>query len=82
LSHFPMLLKVCPADERPLYMGIYTTMMNAGAFIMPMIGVVLADFFGIVPVLVGGGILSLIGSASFVLNPLRTPDSMAVRNGG
>jgi hypothetical protein len=82
LSHFPMLLKVCPADERPLYMGVYTTLMNAGAFIMPMVGVIFADIFGIGPVLIGGGILCLIGSASFVFNPLRTADSMAARNGG
>ncbi len=79
LSHFPMLLKVCPADNHPLYMGIYTTLMNLGAFIMPMIGVILADQFGLMPVLIAGGVLCFIGSVSFVFFPLRTADSLAVR---
>jgi MFS family permease len=79
LGHFPMLLKICPAEERPLYMSVYTTIMNLGAFVMPLIGVVLADQFGLMPVLMAGGILCLIGSASFVVWPLRTVDSLSVR---
>lgn len=79
LSHFPMLLKICPAHERPLYMSVYTTLMNAGAFVMPLVGVMLAGAFGIVPVLITGGILCLAGSASFIVAPLRTPDSLEVR---
>ena len=81
LSHLFMLLKVCPDRERSLFMGVYITIMNMGAAIMPLVGVVAADRFGIVPVLVVGGILSVIGSASFLFNPLRTEDSLIVRRG-
>lgn len=80
LGHFPMLLKVCPEEDRPFYMGVYTTLMNLGAFVMPMIGVVLADIYGLQPVLIVGGVLTLIGSASFVLWPLQTADSLSIRH--
>jgi len=79
LSHFFMLLKVCPDRERPLFMGVYTTIMNMGASVMPLVGVAAADRFGIVPVLVVGGILSVIGSSSFLWNPLHSGDSLVAR---
>ncbi|MBX3000010.1 MAG: MFS transporter [Caldilineaceae bacterium] len=79
LTHFPMLLKICPEGERPFYMGVFTTLMNLGAFIMPMIGVVLADIYGLQPVLIAGGVITLIGSASFVFWPLQTADSLSIR---
>jgi MFS family permease len=79
LGHYPMLLKICPADQRPLYIGVYTTIMNIGAFVMPLIGVWLANRVGIAPVLVAGGLLCLLGSSTFVWRPLRTPDSLATR---
>ena len=81
LSHFFMLLKICPDRERPLFMGVYTTIMNMGAAVMPLVGVAAADSFGIVPVLVVGGILTIVGSASFLFNPLHTEDSLIVRRG-
>jgi len=79
LGHFPMLLKICPAEERPLYIGLYTTIMNIGAFIMPLIGVAVAERVGIVPVLAAGGILCLLGSSLFRFWPLQTPDSLPAR---
>ncbi len=79
LSHIFMLLKVCPDRERPLFMGVYTTIMNMGASVMPLVGVAAADHFGIVPVLVVGGVLTTIGSASFLWNPLQTEDSQIAR---
>lgn len=79
LSHFFMLLKICPDRERPLFMGVYTTIMNLGAAVMPLVGVAAADRFGIVPVLVVGGGLAIIGSSSFLWNPLKTEDSQRVR---
>jgi MFS family permease len=80
LGHFPMLLKVCPAEARPLYLGIYTTIMNIGAFVMPLIGVWLSDRVGFAPVLIAGGVMCLIGSSLFRWWPLKTPDSLAVRS--
>jgi MFS family permease len=79
LGHYPMMLKICPADQRPLYIGIYTTIMNVGAFVMPLIGVWLADRIGIAPVLIAGGLLCILGSSSFWWRPLQTPDSLAMR---
>jgi MFS family permease len=79
LSHFNMLLKVCPADQRPIFLGLWTSLMNMGAFIMPLIGVALANTFGFAPVLVAGGIICLVGSSSFRWHQLQTPDSLATR---
>lgn len=80
LSHFPMLLKVCPAEGRPLFLGIYTTIMNIGAFVAPLVGVWLSDRVGYMPVLVAGGALCLLGSSLFRWWPLKTPDSVATRS--
>jgi MFS family permease len=79
LGHFPMLLKVCPAGGRPLYLGIYTTIMNIGAFIMPLVGVWLADQVGFMPALIAGGAMCLLGSSLFRWWPLKSPDSLAAR---
>jgi MFS family permease len=80
LSHFPMLLKVCPAEGRPLFLGIYSTIMNIGAFVAPLVGVWLSDRIGYMPVLVAGGALCLLGSSLFRWWPMQTPDSLAARS--
>jgi MFS family permease len=79
LSHFSMLLKICPGDLRPQFLGYWSTVMNIGAFIMPLAGVYLSNRFGFAPVLVVGGLMCLAGSSTFVFRPLRTPDSLAAR---
>jgi hypothetical protein len=79
LTHLPMLLKVCPDERRPQYIAVFSTIMNISAFIMPLIGVALAGVFGFGPVIVAGGVMSVLGSSSFIWNRLRTPDSLAVR---
>jgi MFS family permease len=79
LTHFPMLLKVCPDVKRPQYIAVYSTIMNISAFIMPLIGVWLAGIFGFGPVIVAGGVMTILGSSSFFWNHLRTPDSLSVR---
>jgi len=81
LGHFPLLLKICPAESRPLYIGIYTTIMNLGAFVMPLVGVALTGWVGYAPVLVAGGVLCLLGSSLFRWRPLQTADSLAARQG-
>jgi len=65
LSHFNILLKVMPPDQRPVFTALYTTLVNSGAFICPMIGVVVADWIGLAPALIGFGVLSIVGSTSF-----------------
>jgi cyanate permease len=62
-----------------MYLGLYTTLMNLGAFVMPMLGVSLANRFGFQPVLIAGGLMCLAGSSLFAWRPLQTPDSLALR---
>ena len=62
LSHFNILLKVMPADQRPVYTAMYTTIVNLGAFICPLIGVLVAERIGISTALIVFGALSIVGS--------------------
>lgn len=71
LSHFNTLLKVTPPAERPMYTGLYTTIVNIGAFVCPLIGVAVADAVGLAPALVVFGILSIVGSSSFWWRPVK-----------
>ena len=75
LSHYNTLLKVCPAERRPSYISLYSVIMNAGAFVAPMIGVALADRIGLVPVLFIGGAMRFLGALLFSIRPVRAPDS-------
>jgi Na+/melibiose symporter-like transporter len=71
LSHLNSLLKVTPADKRPEYTAIYYTIVNAFAFICPLIGVAIANHFGLPHTLIFCGILSILGSTSFWWWPVR-----------
>jgi Na+/melibiose symporter-like transporter len=75
LSHFNTFLKVCPEARRPSYIGLYTTIMNAGAFICPLLGVVLAEWFGLAPTLIGCGLFWLLGATAFRIWPVRVADT-------
>ena len=66
LSHFNILLKLCPDDRRASYIAFYATMLNVGAFVGPMIGVALSDWMGIRLVLVLGGVIRLAGRCCFI----------------
>jgi MFS family permease len=70
LSHFNTLLKVTPPDKRPEYTALYMAFVNIGIFIFPMLGVALADWLGLRPVLIGCGIFSILGSTSFWFRPV------------
>jgi len=71
LSHFSTLLKACPEGRRPVFIGLYTTVMNVGAFLAPLLGVALADRFGPAPVLVTCGLLRVLGGLTFVIWPVK-----------
>lgn len=75
LSHFNILLKTIPAESRPSYTAIYVTLTSIGAFICPLIGVQLANIFGLGPTLLFSGLLSVVGSSSFILWPVKTTDT-------
>jgi MFS family permease len=65
LSHFNILLKLCPNDRRASYIAFYSALMNAGAFVGPMVGVALAEVWGIRSVLLVGGGIRLLGAMLF-----------------
>lgn len=71
LSHFNLLLKVTPAAQRPVYTGLYISIVNIGAFICPLIGVWAAEHIGLSSALVLFGVLSILGSTSFLWRPVR-----------
>uniref|UniRef100_A0A7C4PLI8 MFS transporter n=1 Tax=Anaerolinea thermolimosa TaxID=229919 RepID=A0A7C4PLI8_9CHLR len=71
LSHFNSLLKVTPPAKRPVYTGLYISIVNIGTFICPLIGVAIADRVGLAPALIAFGALSVLGSTSFLWRPVR-----------
>ncbi|NLE44397.1 MAG: MFS transporter [Chloroflexi bacterium] len=74
LSHFNIYLKSCPPDRRPLFMGLYATIMNIGAFVCPLLGVVLADRFGLPTVLLACGLVRIVAGLTFTVWPVRITD--------
>ena len=74
LSHFNILLKLCPDDRRASYMAIYSTMMNAGAFVCPVIGVALSELWGVRTVLLVGGGIRLAGAMLFYVFRVRVQE--------
>ena len=75
LSHFNILLKLCPDDRRPTYMATFSTVMNAGAFVLPMVGVALASLLGIRTTLLIGGSIRLLGAGLFYVNRIRVQEA-------
>jgi MFS family permease len=76
LSHFNTFLKIIPPARRPEYHALYSTIMNVGAFISPLISVALAAVIGLGPTLVVCGCLCILGSTSFWWWPVR-PEALA-----
>lgn len=73
LSHFNTLLKITPEESRPTFTALYMTVVNVGAFICPLIAVLIADKIGFAPTLVACGLLSIVGSSSFWWRPVVPP---------
>jgi MFS family permease len=73
LSHFNILLKVCPRERRASYISLYTVIMNAGAFVAPLLGVALAELIGLRNVLLIGGAIRTLGGLLFLIWPVRVP---------
>jgi MFS family permease len=74
LSHFNILLKVCPRERRASYISLYTVIMNAGAFVAPLLGVALAGAIGLRNVLLIGGAIRTLGGLLFLVWPVRVPE--------
>ena len=70
LSAFITLLEVTPEENRPGYTAWYISVLNAGAFVAPLLGVAIANWVGIAPTLVVFGALSVLGATSFWWHPV------------
>ena len=75
LSHFNILLKLAPDERRTSYLALFSTVMNVGAFILPIIGLALANILGIRTVLLIGGGIRLVGAILFYVHPARVPET-------
>ncbi|HOT92348.1 MAG TPA: MFS transporter [Anaerolineae bacterium] len=71
LSHFNILLKLCPPERRASYIAFFSTVMNMGAFIAPLIGVALSKTLDIRLLLLIGGSIRLIGALMFHILPVQ-----------
>jgi len=75
LSHYNMLLDVCPQGQRPTYISVFSSLNNALAFVLPMVGVALADTIGPAAGLVISGAIWMVGGLLFSLWPVRVADT-------
>lgn len=71
LSHGMMFLEMLPEGKKYSSTAIYSTVMNIGAFVGPLIGVAAADRIGIIPVLLIGGMLRVAGALLFYIFPIK-----------
>ena len=74
LSQLTLLMKVLPEKTRPQFLGLYTALINMVAMFCPLIGVSLAGWIGLRPVLVICGVLSIVGSVSYWVWPIKVKD--------
>jgi len=73
LSHISVFYRVCPEERRASYMAVYSSIMNAGAFVCPMIGIALAAVIDIRWVLVIGGVVRFLGALMFSILRIEDP---------
>jgi MFS family permease len=73
VSHFNILLEVCPPERRALYLGVFVTIMNLGFFLATLACAPLIDLIGAQTLVVALGVLRLVGALLFRLNPVRAP---------
>jgi len=71
LSHSMMFLEMLPEGKKHSFTAVYSTIMNIGAFICPLIGVAIANRIGVVPALLIGGVLRCAGAGLFYLFPIK-----------
>jgi MFS family permease len=73
LSHFNVLLKVCPRERRASYLGFYNTVANMVAFLAPLVAVALSRQIGIRRTLLVAAGLRLIGGLLFQVFRFQEP---------
>ncbi|GAB4450160.1 MAG: hypothetical protein Kow00120_20450 [Anaerolineae bacterium] len=73
LSHFNVLLKLCPRERRTSYLGYYNTIMNGVMFLAPLVSVALADRIGLGEALFVSGVVRLVGGLLFWVLRVHEP---------
>lgn len=74
LTHYNILVQLCPEERRASYMALFSSIMNVGAFLGPMAGVALAGVIDIRWVLILGGAIRLFGALMFHLWKIAAMD--------
>lgn len=74
VAHFSVLLEVCPAKQRTLYLSIFVTVMNVGLFLAPLAIAPLLDMMPAETLLLVLGAIRLFGALLFLVNPVHIPD--------
>ncbi|MHB0856442.1 MAG: MFS transporter [Anaerolineae bacterium] len=77
LSHAVIFLGLLPPGKKHSSTALYSTVMNIGAFVAPLIGVALSEVIGILPVLVLGGLIRMVGVVLFYTNPVQPVEAEA-----
>ncbi len=77
LSHYNILVDSCPKEQLTSYLAIFSTVMNIGAFISPMLGIALSEVIGVKWVLLIGGVIRLTGALMFYLWKVDDPSTPA-----
>ena len=67
LTFFDALATSSSLEQRPVYVGVYTTSANLAAFLAPLLGTQIAAHWGLGPALVVGGVLRLLGFGLLLL---------------
>lgn len=67
LALFNRMLDVCPAEHRPTYVALYTSLINVTAFIGPLLGASLANWIGLRSTFILSGGVRLIGALLFLV---------------
>lgn len=75
ISVFNALLENTPAEHRPSYVGIHTTMVNVAAFLAPLLGSALAGDWTARTVLIAAGGVRLLGVLAMLLLVPRSPQA-------
>ena len=71
LSLDMLYLDVLPSGQKATATGLYTTAFSIGGVVLPLLGIALMDWVGLVPALALCGVLRLVGAAMFYLRPVR-----------
>ncbi len=73
LSHSVIFLGLLPEGKKYTSTALYNSVMNIGAFVAPLIGVALSNVIGIIPTLLLGGAMRVLGAGMFYLFPVQIP---------